>query len=230
MIGADGLLLAALSGLAGAPHCLIMCGGISSSFILNASGNAARAAVAYHAGRIATYTATGAFMGLIGSFLNVAGGFVGLQSVACFLGGALIIAWTYGRYSLTFPHRWFNFGARAKPSSGAERGGGGGREWLGTFLSGLSLGLLPCGLTYAMQMNAATTGSWAEGALVLLVFGLSTVPVFVLLALFSLKLGKKQRKGMRVAGAALAYTMGILSILKGAAANGWIPSVHPWLW
>jgi len=221
---ANSLLLVVLAGLAGAPHCLIMCGGISSSFLLNAKTSPVRSAVGYHAGRITTYTVTGGAMGLAGSFLNVAGGFVGLQSAACFLGGALIIAWTYGKFKLPLPHRWaFGDGPQARKN-------GASREGTAAFVSGLSLGLLPCGLTYAMQMNAAATGSWAQGAIVLLVFGLSTVPVFALLAVFSVKLGRKQRKGMRIAGTALAYVMGVLSILKGAAANGWLPSVHPWLW
>ena len=101
---------------------------------------------------------------------------------------------------------------------------------MGTYSSGVLLGFLPCGLTYAMQMNAAASGSWAEGAALLLAFGLATVPVFALLALFSGRLGKGRKKIMRAAGTALAYTMGVLAILKGMAANGWIPSVHPWLW
>ncbi len=224
---AQSLLLAATAGLMGAPHCLIMCGGITSSFALNARGNPLKAAAAYHAGRITTYTITGAFMGLIGSFLNAAGTFVGLQGAASILGGILIIAWTYSRYTLPYPHRFMPLGKRADEALVASKRGG---QWLGTYSSGLLLGFLPCGLTYAMQMNAAASGSWAEGAAYLLVFGLATVPVFALLALFSGRLSRSGRKAMRVAGTALAYTMGILAILKGLAVNGWIPSVHPWLW
>jgi sulfite exporter TauE/SafE len=224
---AQSLLLAAAAGLMGAPHCLIMCGGITSSFALNAPGNPLIAAAAYHAGRITTYAVAGAFMGLAGSFLNAAGTFVGLQSIASMAGGALIIAWTYWRYTLPFPHRFVPFGKRAADMSEAGKRGG---RWLGTYSSGLLLGFLPCGLTYAMLMNAAASGSWAEGAALLLAFGLATLPVFVLLALFSGKLGRGRKRAMRAAGTALAYTMGALAILKGMAANGWIPSVHPWLW
>ncbi len=227
MMFAQSLLLAAAAGLMGAPHCLIMCGGITSSIVLNARERPIRAAAAYHAGRITTYTATGAFMGLIGSFLNAAGAFVGLQSIASIVGGVLIIAWTHWRYALPYPHRFVPFGRRAdrRLAEGKREGG-----WAGTYSSGILLGFLPCGLTYAMQMNAAASGSWAEGAALLLAFGSATVPVFALLALFSGKLGKGRKKAMRATGTALAYTMGILAILKGMAANGWIPSVHPWLW
>jgi len=219
------LLLVALAGLMGAPHCLIMCGGITSSFMLNERKDPYLAAISYHAGRITTYAVTGAIMGFVGSFLNAAGAFVGLQGAASILGGALILAWTYWRYALPIPHRLFG-----RTASDAMTQGKNGGRWLGTYVSGLLLGFLPCGLTYAMQMNAAASGSTFEGGILLLVFGLSTVPIFVLLALFSGKLSKTQKRGMRFAGAALAYTMGILSILKGASANAWIPSVHPWLW
>ncbi|WP_372632478.1 sulfite exporter TauE/SafE family protein [Cohnella sp.] len=224
---AQSLLLAAAAGLMGAPHCLIMCGGITSSFALNAPGNPLKAAAAYHAGRITTYAVAGAFMGLAGSFLNAAGTFVGLQSIASMAGGALIIAWTYWRYTLPFPHGLAPFGKKANRMHAA---GQRGDRWLGTYASGLLLGFLPCGLTYAMLMNAAASGAWAEGAALLLAFGWATLPVFVLLALFSGKLGRGRKRAMRVAGTALAYTMGALAILKGMAANGWIPSVHPWLW
>ncbi|XID94741.1 sulfite exporter TauE/SafE family protein [Paenibacillaceae bacterium WGS1546] len=221
------LLLVALAGLAGAPHCLIMCGGISSSMMLNARRNPFRIAAAYHSGRITTYALVGGTMGFAGSFLNAAGRFVGLQGAASIVGGALILAWTYWRYAMPYQHRFSRLGAKPLAAAAAFRNK---HEWAGTYATGLLLGLLPCGLTYAMQMNAAASGSGARGALILLVFGLSTLPVFAALALFAGKLGKAQRRGMRAAGAALAYAMGVLAMLKGASANGWIPSVHPWLW
>ncbi|MFC4304470.1 sulfite exporter TauE/SafE family protein [Cohnella boryungensis] len=227
MISAQTLLLVALAGLMGAPHCLVMCGGISSSYILNSPRNPMASAIAYHAGRITTYTVTGGLMGLIGSFLNVAGAYIGLQSIASIVGGILIIVWTYKRYALPYQHRIGVIGRRANEALAAA---GIRREWPGVYLSGVMLGFIPCGLTYAMQIQAAASGTWAGGMLLLLVFGLSTLPVFILLTIFALRLNKTHRKGMRVTGAALAYIMGLLSILKGLSANDWIPGVHPWLW
>jgi len=48
-------------------------------------------------------------------------------------------------------------------------------------LIGLLNGLLPCGFVYFFAITAASTGSSLYGALVMLIFGLSTIP-----ALFSL--------------------------------------------
>jgi len=49
------------------------------------------------------------------------------------------------------------------------------------YLIGLLNGLLPCGFVYFFAITAASTGSSLYGALVMLIFGLSTIP-----ALFSL--------------------------------------------
>lgn len=226
-ISADGLTLAALSGLTGAPHCFVMCGGIVSSFALRSKGTPIMPALAYNAGRIATYAAIGGCMGLAGSFLDTAGIFVGIQGAASMIGGLFILLWAFRRYTLPgYRTNWLERAPwRAKLAAFQQR-----YELLAIFATGLMMGFLPCGLTYAMQMNAAASGSAEAGFLIMLVFGLATFPILLLTALSASALTKKRRKRMRQAGAYLAYIMGILSIMKGLSANGWIPSVHPWLW
>ncbi|WP_256757973.1 sulfite exporter TauE/SafE family protein [Cohnella sp. WQ 127256] len=227
MISGNSLVIVALAGIAGAPHCLIMCGGIASSFALNAKKSPLKSVLSYNAGRVTTYSLIGGFMGFAGSFLNVAGGFVGVQSIASIVGGILILLWTYFRYTLPIPHNllpgnryWSKKIARIREQY----------ELTGIYMTGLMLGFLPCGLTYAMQMNAAATGSWTDGILIMFVFGLATFPILLLTGLFASGIQKKWRKGMRTVGATMAYMMGILSLMKGFVANGWIPSIHPWLW
>src|SRR5690606_3348765 len=97
------------------------------------------------------------------------------------------------------------------------------------FISGLLLGFLPCGLTYTMHMKAAATGSPWLGGMTLLVFGLATLPALFFIGLFSHVMGKALRKKVLWFGNLLAMVIGILSILRGMAVNGWIPSVNPWL-
>lgn len=223
----NSLVLVALTGLMGAPHCFVMCGGIVSSVALRAQGSPMTLVFAYNAGRVATYAAIGGFMGLVGSFLDTAAGFVGLQSAASIIGGLLILLWTFRRYAIPMfrPQPFKNSRIQAKLQRLGER-----YEILATFLTGILLGFLPCGLTYAMQMNAAASGSAAEGSLMLLVFGISTFPVLLLTAMSAGSLTKRWRRAMRRIGGYLAVLMGMLCILKGLSANGWIPSVHPWLW
>lgn len=234
MISGALLSLAVLAGLTGAPHCIAMCGGIVSTFALQSAGRPLqsagrplRAALAYNAGRIVTYTAIGGLMGGVGSFLNMAGGLLGIQGAASMLGGLLILLWAWRRYTLPiYPDHRFGQGLlQGRLARLTAR-----HELLAPLTSGLLLGLLPCGLTYAMQMNAASTGSWGQGALLLLVFGLSTAPALLLTALLAGKLGRQQRRVMRRAGLVLAILMGLLALLKGMSVSGWIPAVHPWLW
>ncbi|QMV39908.1 sulfite exporter TauE/SafE family protein [Cohnella cholangitidis] len=227
MSSGNALVIAALSGLAGAPHCLIMCGGIASSFAMNAKQSPLKSVLAYNAGRVTTYSLLGGFMGFAGSFMNVAGGLVGIQSIASIVGGILILLWTYWRYTLPiFHHRLPGHSFFTRQIAVVREK----YDLAGIYLTGLMLGFLPCGLTYAMQINAAATGSWTEGFLLLLVFGLSTFPILLLTGLFAGGIRKRWKQGMRTAGAVLAYMMGILTLMKGFVANGWVPSIHPWLW
>ncbi|MBB6733567.1 sulfite exporter TauE/SafE family protein [Cohnella zeiphila] len=223
----DSLLLAALAGLAGAPHCIVMCGGIVSSFALQEPAAPHKPVLAYTAGKNVTYALVGGFMGGVGSFLNYAGGLVGLQGIACFVGGMFLLMWALGKYTLPTqrlsPLRipWVE-----KRLSGLRRR----HERTAMFATGLALGFIPCGLTYAMQMQAASSGSWLSGFLLLLVFGICTVPALILVGVFAGRLGKSWRRGLRRASFVLAVTMGVLSIMKGLSANGIVPSIHPWLW
>lgn len=223
----DSLLLAALAGLAGAPHCIIMCGGIASSFALRSPNAAYKPVLTYAAGKTVTYAATGAIMGGAGSFLNYAGRWVGLQGIACLIGGALIVLWALRKYSLP-AFRWspLRIGPVGRALEKLRRRS----EGAAVFATGVMLGFIPCGLTYSMQIQAAATGSWLNGLLLLLVFGLCTIPALLLVGLFAGRLGRKWRRGLGKAGTVVAFVMGALSIMKGLSANGLVPSVHPWLW
>lgn len=226
-IGGSALWLAVLAGLMGMPHCAGMCGGFVSSIALRAQHSPLRAVLAYNAGRVTTYIATGSVMGLAGLVLDGAGKFAGVQGAASMIGGVLILLWRFQRYALPLfsgflPHH---------PKLHRQLARLGERwESAGAYLTGLLLGLLPCGLTYAMYMHAAATGSGVQGALVLLSFGLATFPVMLLTALSARSLSRKWRQTMHVFGGWLVCLMGVLAILKGASVNGWIPGIHPWLW
>ncbi|MCZ8519965.1 MULTISPECIES: sulfite exporter TauE/SafE family protein [Paenibacillus] len=222
-------VLALLGGLFGAPHCIGMCGGTAAGYALEARSGPLRAVLFYNAGRVLTYTMLGAFMGAVGSFIDGAGRIAELQGAATFVGGCLILLWALRGTRLRIPVP----AALRRLRASAERRG---LRWKGkgtpaaALLGGLLLGFLPCGLTYAMQMNAAAGGSPYRGALLLAAFGLGTVPALLLAGLTARRLGRALRSRARAAGTAVAVTMGVLCILRGLAAGGWIPSVHPWLW
>ncbi|MEB3101878.1 sulfite exporter TauE/SafE family protein [Ferviditalea candida] len=220
-------LLFTLTGVLSAPHCVGMCGGIMSAWTLNSPVPLMQTVLAYNLGRIATYTLVGAFMGFIGSFVEAAGKIVGIQGIANILGGLFIILWIFKQYALPIA-KWTPLQIPAMQlllnKSKNKKG------LTAVFVSGLLLGFLPCGLTYAMHMKAAATGSVWNGALTLLFFGVGTLPALLFVGMFSQLLSRALRTRVLFAAKTLALFIGIVSILRGMAVNGWIPSVNPWLW
>lgn len=227
MLSTDALILAALTGILGAPHCIGMCGGTVSGFALHADSSALRAVTAYNLGRVTTYTGLGLLMGTVGSFVDVAGRLAGIQGIASIAGGAFILLWAFRKYALPLAHwgplripllRRLSESLRSRKDSAA------------IYFSGILLGFIPCGMTYAMQMNAAASGQAWSGAVLMAVFGLSTLPALYFAGLFAGAIKKTLRRHVLRIGHFVAVWIGVVSILRGMAANGWIPSIHPWLW
>lgn len=221
------LLLIVVTGLMSAPHCIGMCGGIMSAWTLQSNAPVVPTVLAYNMGRTITYTMVGAFMGMIGSFVDGAGKIVGLQGIANIVGGVFILLWVLYKVSLPIS-RWTpmqlpvfqDFLQKNKQKTGLAS----------VFISGILLGFLPCGLTYTMHMKAAASGSPWLGALTLFVFGLATLPALACVGFFSHVMGKALRRKVLLIGNVVAILIGILAILRGMAVNGWIPSINPWLW
>jgi len=227
MVAWQQLGFVALTGLFSAPHCIGMCGGIVSAVSLQTSASARKAMLLYNAGRIASYTTLGAVMGAVGSFVDVAGKLAGVQGLASIIGGCFVLLWLWRKFQLPLMGRLSAL-LHKRLASGTERSGR--KEAVHLLATGIAFGYLPCGLTYAMQMNAAATGSPVEGAVVMAVFGLATFPALAAAAAIAAMAGKRWRRAMRKAGVAAALIVGILSIMRGLAVNGLIPTISPWLW
>ena len=216
-----------LTGLFSAPHCIGMCGGIVSAVSLNSAATVRKSMLLYNTGRIVSYTLFGAVMGAVGSFVDVAGKFAGVQGLASIIGGCLLLLWLWRRFQLPLMNRLSTFlHKRLAGSAGRSKQ----QETLHLLATGIAFGFLPCGLTYAMQMTAASTGSGLEGAAVMALFGLSTFPALALAASVAAFANKKWRRLMRKASLVTAIAVGVISILRGLAVNGVIPSINPWLW
>ncbi len=166
-------------------HCIGMCGGIiiaySSTKIDNTDSKVKQAIshILYSAGRIFTYVILGAIFGYLGgvamfnnlangSLLIVAGIFMILTGLS--LSGKIKFL-TVIEHSIS-SNRWYQRQFRQLLHT---------KTLLSFFILGMMNGLLPCGLVYFFAVTAASTASATYGALVMLIFGLSTVP-----ALFSL--------------------------------------------
>jgi len=91
-------------------------------------------------------------------------------------------------------------------------------------------GWLPCGLTYTMLLAAAGTGQVAEGSLLMLAFGLGTLPAMVAAgaAAGTLQRFTRSRNVRRLSGALLVI-LGIWTAaypLKGLVGNTQAPAHH----
>jgi len=222
--------LIALTGLLSAPHCMGMCGGIVTAVAMQAKSTPLHAVLLYNSGRVLSYTILGAAMGTVGSFVDLAGRLAGVQGMASILGGLFILLWLWRKFQFPFMQRWSSYlhAKLRRPTAnlGDEQKG----DTLHVLATGFAFGFLPCGLTYAMQMNAAASGSPWSGAAVMALFGISTFPALAIVGLLAGKIGKKWRRAMRSAGTAVAIVVGSLAIMRGLASAGVVPTLNPWLW
>lgn len=172
-------------GLLGGVHCVGMCGGIVAALTFglpperrSAPGGMASFLLAYNAGRIASYAAAGAVMGAAGVLL------AGFLPVEYAQRGLLLLAALFMVAMGLYLGGWWRGLARLEAAGGAlwrriEPLGRGLMPVRGpgqAFALGLLWGWLPCGLVYSVLVWAVSSGSALQGMLLLLAFGLGTLP------------------------------------------------------
>lgn len=180
------LTAAMLIGLMGAGHCATMCGPTTIALI---SRNAAapKQPFAAHAGRILMYASLGALAAWLTvettRFLRNE-----VLKTAWFLLPNLLLVFS-ALYLMGFRHAYApveSFGRRVWSSLNGARAfaqsqGGVGGE----LLRGAIWGLLPCGMVYSALGLAVLALDPLGAALVMIAFGLSTLPVLLALGLLS---------------------------------------------
>ena len=99
---------------------------------------------------------------------------------------------------------------------------------MGTYPLGLLLGLMPCGPLYAMEINAAGTGSIGAGMLTMLAFGLGTVPTLYAFGLVSSTVGHRLPRRLFQFAALVVILLGVFTLLRGLAMNNIVPHMGIW--
>ena len=221
---------ALLSGLFGGVHCLAMCGGIATGFAAHArAGSAFRHALLLNLGRVAGYALAGAIVGGLGGGLLRAARFEGAASGLRLLVGAVLLL---AAARLLFPTRlqgltklglsaWQGLRPlreRLIPAAGPAR----------PLVLGLFWGWLPCGLSTTLLMAAWLEASALHGGLLMLAFGLGTLPLMTGLswsgAHFARRLAQPR---WRIAAAAMIALAGLLTmaapwLARSATAHAWL--------
>jgi sulfite exporter TauE/SafE len=192
-----------------------MCGGISGLFAVNANVASLRAqftkAIAYNLGRILTYAIIGAAVAVLGK--SAVASIPALMAPIRLASGVLIV---FVGLQLAFGWRILapleNAGARLwKRIAPAAQG----LVPVNTIPQALGLGLiwgwLPCGLVYSVLLLAATTAQPAGGGLVMIAFGLGTMPAMVATGVSASKLAQFM-SGKRMGAGLLIVLLGLATI------------------
>ncbi|MFZ5579540.1 MAG: sulfite exporter TauE/SafE family protein [Pseudomonadota bacterium] len=196
-------ITAFLVGLLGGVHCVGMCGGIvgALTFGLPAEVRQSPARVfpyllAYNLARIGAYTVAGALMGGVGMLAT------GLVSFHAFQQGLQVLAGLFMVALGLYLAGWWMGLARVERAGGVvwRRIEPFARRLLPVrsprqaLLLGFLWGWLPCGLVYSTLIWALASGGPVQGAILLLGFGLGTLPNLMLMGVFAAQLGRFLRK------------------------------------
>ena len=243
---AAALLPVFVVGLLGSVHCAGMCGGIVGA--LSVAPGAARAVpvlvpvrvrttrapaagvamvLAYNAGRIGSYMAAGAVAGGLAQGAHAVAGLPALQAGAYWLANLMLAA--LGLYLMD---AWRGLARIEQGGRLVWRGiapllrrvgppDGPGRM----FAAGALWGWLPCGMVYSVLVTAMLSGSSVRGALVMLAFGLGTLPMLLGLGLVGVRLrGWMADARVRRAAGLLVLGFGLVGLARAAGGlpHGWM--------
>ncbi|WP_449258953.1 sulfite exporter TauE/SafE family protein [Chlorobium limicola] len=197
-------------------HCIGMCGPIVTACSLGETRKGMLHHLLYNAGRVTTYTVLGAAVGLTGSFLVLTASIERFQSLIMALAGLSIILMGLVALDILPAGKAINSCSRIMPRIGKLMNLFRGSRSIGAYYPmGILLGFLPCGLTYTALLTAARMAMEAEnhaaglleGGLVMLCFGLGTVPSLLVVGKAVHLFSDKSRKTLyRIAGAIMILT------------------------
>ena len=161
-------------------HCIGMCGGIVvaySTIKINPKSSKVSQSVAhllYSLGRVLTYSILGAMFGALGGVVtysnNANGALLIVAGIVMILAGLSLM----GKIKfLTLIEHSFSSSSLYKNAFKSVLNS---KSNLSFFILGMLNGLLPCGFVYFFAITAASTADPLYGAMVMAIFGLSTIP------------------------------------------------------
>lgn len=215
------LAAAFLIGLLGGVHCAGMCGGIVGALAVQTPSRrrAWGLHLTYSAGRIASYAVAGAIVGAIGGMGLVLDRVLPVQlALYVFANLVLISLGLYLAGLGSLPLRLESLGAclwrriqpysiRVLPADTMEK----------AFVLGAIWGWLPCGLVYSLLATALLSGGAASGSMVMLAFGLGTLPNLLLVGMvFKQFRDIASGRPLRMAAGALVAAFGIAGLVKAS--------------
>lgn len=216
-----------LLGLSGTGHCIGMCGPLVVAFPGLTGGFGSH--LSYHAGRIATYTGIGILMGSVGlamaKIASVAGFeylkmVVRIQMLFSLVAGIFLLMFGLAQLGIVSRPAWLSIFTPEKMP---------GYRYLirSAFLktnpalmaiTGMFMGFLPCGLSFAAFSRALAVSRPLEGGVLLLAFGVGTLPGLLLVGTGASVLSRRYRKHFDIFSGMLMIGMAASLLVNGITA------------
>ncbi len=220
------LVLVFVTGLLTGIHCMAMCGSFVVSYIAGGLGDNKGGRhillqhLAYNGARIFSYVVVGAVLGLLGSVFTIS---LGMRGAISILAGVFMVLLGLQMLNIFPVLRKLNLHIGVRQPQNADLGQSGSIR--PALFLGLWGGLMPCGPLQAMELYAAGTGSVLQGAIVMLVFGIGTLPILMSFGLVTSHLvsgGRHFELKQRLlkVSAIVVIVLGIIMLNRGLALNG----------
>jgi len=211
-----GYLLAFSTGLMGAFHCLGMCGGFAGGYF---AGHGWRRKLlpqaTYHGIRIVTYMVLGVSGAVIGRVVAQSGIVGKGQGLLMILAGLLIMAIGLG---LTGRVPGLMRARSCKPPQGCKVVKFEAKPRTASLfpgIAGLLNGLVPCSLVFSVALKAAATGQPLQAGLLMLSFGLGTLPTMGLVTTLGAAIGHWGSDWMPLITGILVMLLGAWTFYEG---------------
>ena len=221
-------------GLLGGVHCLGMCGSIVGILTGQLPKHGARWPfhLAYNSGRILSYTIAGLLVGAIGQAGLLLRDKVPIQHLLFALSSLMLIAlglylagiWGWVRHiERVGSVLWQRIQPLTRPLFPVT-------SPTRALLLGTLWGWLPCGLVYSVLVTALASGHAQSGAMIMLAFGLGTLPNLMVIGLFWERCRHwVQSPRVRLFAGLMVMAFGIYGLIKVGyvfAVYGWAGSCH----
>jgi sulfite exporter TauE/SafE len=213
-----------LLGLFGTGHCIGMCGPLVFAF----PGKTGRfvSHLAYHGGRLGTYTLVGLLMGGLGAGLarlfSVADStsylklLAQIQVIFSLVAGVFLMVFGLAQMGLLREPRWLAVAVPEKIPGYRKlvRSAFAHTSIPKMMLVGLVMGFLPCGLSYAAFSRALATADPVNGGLCLVAFGLGTMPGLLFVGTTASHIARRFRRQSDILSGMLMVGMGVMLLVK----------------
>ena len=218
-------IIAAISlGLLGSFHCIGMCGPLVMALPISQKNTFQKftALSLYHVGKIGSYGILGLLFGLFGSQFPV---FTFQRNISIVIGITMLL---YVLYVFVLKPKHFHLGILGnyynhivKLLSRLFKT----KSSISFLFIGLLNGLLPCGMIYLALTSSMATQNILHGGMLMVFFGLGTMPALLMVAFGGQYMGFNFRKKLQNLLPVFILGMGVLLILRGL--NLGIPYLSP---